>query len=867
MSSGSAGRAVRPALARRLLKWLLPADDRAFVLADLDDRADRIAAADSPASARRWYRAQVRRALPTLVATRVMGAGTGFRTDAGQDLRMALRTVRTRPLFALGFSGTLAVALASTTVLATVAWSLWLSPLPLPESDRLVRIYEREDGRGLDEPNGLSWVSPPVFEELDRTEWTSLTGVAAVTDQSFEIDREGERAVVDGYRVSGGFFATLGLAPRLGRVTWQEGAAEVVISTAMWEREFGSDPEMARTGMLTIGGEPHRVVGVVDVDRGYPRAKDIVMPLRFGPDDLSEGMRGARYLSVVGRLASGASPAQAESELSSFIASLGARHPQNAGWGSHVVGLQDDLTAPFREMLRLLLAAGVVFLVLAAVNVAGLVAARGVERRPEFAVRRALGASEARIARAAVVEGLTLGLLGVVLALPVATIVLPRVAGALPSGVPRRESVALDWPTALAFAGLGLGVAVLVGWVGQRLARGSGPASRLGAHGPGRRSVAAGLRGRRALVVAQVTLTTLLLASGALVVNRTLDLSRIDLGFSAEGVTAAGLMLPEGSYPSPDARRDALQRVLGALESRGVVAGVITNPPMAGSNMNWGYFAEGTDEEAWAQYHVASVAALQVMGIEVEAGRGLRTDEPAPAILINRTLADAHFPAGDAVGRTVSLLGTRRTVVGVVADTRHFGPDQPSPKELYVPLDDDPWGYSHIVVRGGSEAGRSIEDAVRSVDPSLDPLEPFPYSTRVVAWFSTLRLQLTVVVALGLIGALLAGLGLYTIIAYHVRASTREIGIRRALGAPVALVMAAAFRQAAAMGVAGGVLGLAAWSALDRWVGTMLDVEEPAGWGVLGGVLLVVVAMSLVASLLPALRASRIDPRAALRAD
>ncbi len=850
-----------PRFTRACVGWLTSPEDRDFVLADLDERAAALADEMGPRHARRWYRGQLWKALPALMWRRLADMSAGPVSEVAGEARVAMRTLRLRPLYTLGFSGTLALGLGSALLVSTIAWGLWLAPLPFPESDLLVRIYEQEDAAPGEETKGRSSVSPPVFTDLAAALPAALASVAAMTDQSVEIDRGDQRELVDAYRVSPDFFATLGVPPEAGRVSWQPDAPEVVISAALWEREFAGDPGVVDRGTLTLNDEVHRIVGVVDMRAGFPRPKDLILPLEFDEGALSEGMRGARYLDVVARIQPDVGLQAAEAELSAFIAALGEAHPQNRGWSAQVVGLQDDLTAPFRNTLRLLLAAGLAFLALAGVNIAGLAAARGVERRPEHALRHALGASYQRISRGVTVEGIVLGSLGIGGALLLAYLLLPHLIDALPLGLPRRERIEWSGRLAGAFVAVGLLLSVVVGWAGHRVSR-----STRGRRSGGR-TVAAGMGGRRALVVGQIALTTLLLSSTALVTGRMMDLRSTDLGFEPGPVTAMLLVLPASAYAEPEARWVFTRQVLDGLTARGVEAAVLTNAPLAGSNMNYSFVPEGGTDRAWAQYHVASAHTFSILGIDIEAGRDFLPDEEAPVVIINREVAREHFGGVDPVGRSIRLLGTERTIVGVVASTRHFGPDRPPPGEIYVPLRQDPWGFSHLVATGGPEVGALMQDVVRGIDPGLPDAGSAPYADRVSAWFATLRLQVAVVGALGLIGTLLAGLGLYTIIAYHVRSRSREIGIRRALGAPSSGLFRNAVRQATAMGAAGAVVGLAIWWSLSGWVGTLLAIDPAGGpWPVLG-VATVVLLVSVMASLVPALRSIRIEPTQALRAE
>ena len=802
-----------------------------------------------------------------------------------QDFRLAARLLRRRPMFAVAVIATLGLGFGAGAAVLSVAYGVWLRPLPFAAPDDLVRIYEVKlegdeaslAGDAPIRPSALdaevarrSRLSPPLLEDLRSTEWSSMAGMVAVSGLSYDWEREGDGERLSAIRASRGVFEVLGLNAIEGRLfSGSRGTREVVLGEGFWQRAFGGSPEVVGTRSLTLDGEPYLIVGVVADGLPYPEHDgDIWTPSDPSDDDLVEGMRGARYLDVVGRLRPGTTLAAARSELDTFVRSLGEDHPQHAGWGATAVPLRQDLVRPFMGILQLLLAGAILFLLIACSNVAGLVAARRVQDRAERGLRLALGASRLRVLRQEIAEMLLLGAGGAVVAALIAIWALAPLRRLAPADIPRVADIRLD-ATVMTALGVGALVAgVLVAILGHAMAGRERGLTRLGHH-----TTTPGATGRSTLMIVQVALTTLLLLGGAVLAGHFQQLARVDPGFAAAGVAAAPVILNELGYPSNASRLQFFEDLIEGLERRGHAAAVGVNPPVGGATMRFGYRAgDGTadmaDEQHWGQYHVVSRRYFELLGIPLASGRAFNDFDrasSAPVVIISEALARAHFN-GDPVGREMIVVGTSRQIVGVVGSVHHFGPDREPPPEMYVPLAQNPWLLGHVLIRPGE--GYSPDD-LREVAAAIDPRVPvpafFPYERFVRTWFAPLRFQLTIVALLAAAGTALAAVGLYALIAYVVVGRTREIGIRVALGETSRSVFARVVGRGLVLAAAGVTLGSIAALALRGFLqslGLGVEANDPIVVPVVAGV---VVAAAFAASAWPALRAARVDPVEALR--
>lgn len=856
-----------PALARRLAALGVDAEDRPAALADLAERFEEIAAKRGVGVARRWYWWQAARGVPHRLRPDSKALRRRSWEGLAGDVRLRARMLLRRPVYALGVLGTLALGLASATVVGTLAWTVWLSPLPFPDPDRVVRLYELEpvDPEAGPEAPPTQWrLSPPLLEDLRAHDWTTVSAVAGVGRNVFDWQRQGELTRLTGLAVSPEFFDVTGLPPMHGRLLGDDpDALEVVLTEDLWARLYGADPAVVGRETMLLNGNSYAVVGVVSLPSAYPGTGDVLLPLAWTEDQLSTGMRGARYLDVIARVREPFTVRDASDEMARLVVEAGRVHPNHAGWSGEAVELAAELLEPHRGVLALLLAAGLTFLLLAVVNVGGLVTARSVDAATDRDIRIAVGASQGRLMRESVVESTLLSLAAGAVALALAQWLLPVVRGLVPADVPRVDLVALDWMHVVTVMAVALAAGGVIGVVSHAVAR-RAPLS-------GRRSRGGTARagGRNAVVAGQVALTVLLASAGAGVLATSVRLQRVDLGFEPADVSSTQVMLTSERYPSTDARRVFWRTLLAEADARGLRAAFGTSPPMAGVNMPWGYRADPTDDQAFAQYHIVSPEYFAVMEIETLEGRTFTAadDENAPGVVVvNDVLAREHFPDGSALGRRIEVVADEKIIVGVVEGVRHFGPDQDVPPEIYAPYGQDPWPHAQIIVPGDpGETATAVTALADAVDPSLGLPPLAAYDRFVVDWFAGLHLQLIVVGVLATVGTLLATLGLYALVAYRVSTRRREIGVRLALGASAQRVFAGVVRHGLSVAAGGLVLGLLVWFGTAPLTEEWLGDGRPRGVWIPLAVAMAVAATCALATALPARRSVRVDPARTLR--
>lgn len=859
-----------PRWSRALVRRAVDPEDRPYVLGDLEERFQQIASTHGPGAARRWYRLQAARSVPA--AFRRAFGGPSIPWGLAADVRVGARSLVRRPVYAAGVAGTLALGLASACAVLLVLWEVWLSPLPFPDPGRVVTVMEIQLPETEAPPpvgdGALSagWrLSPPLVDDLRRREWANLTAVAGVSRDTYEWTRPDGASPLTAIKASPEIFDVLGWVPTLGRPLPEDTSLrEIVLTRDFFERALGGDPGVVGPGRLDLNGESFRIVGVVDLPEAYPEPADLISPLHFDEGDLREGMRGARYLSAIARVKPDRQVADAAAELDTFVRGLGATHANHAGWGAVAVPLAEALSAPYRTVFALLLAAGLAFLALTAVNVAGLVASRRLDSARDRAVRLALGASRGRLLRLSVVESLWLGLVGGAFGLLGAHWLLSPVRSLVPDDVPRLRELSLDPAYGVVIVATGLAVGLLVGMLGDLSA---GRTTDLG----GRSVYEAGWRGRRALVIGQVALTTLLVTGGAATLDEALALRGVDAGFEPEGVHSAFMALSQVRYPDKEAAGAFWSRVLDGMDSRSIQAAVAVNPPMSGSQMPFGFRTEGAEEEEYAEYHTVSDDYFEVMGIDLLAGRWFGPDDhegSEPVVIIGESLARERFPKGSAVGREITVVAAPRTVVGVVASTRHFGLDEPAPFEVYVPLRQDAWTLGHVLMKTSrADADDVVRELVASLDPAVEVPDSRPYATYLTEWYAPLRMRLIIIGTLALVGTVLAALGIYALVAFHVASRRRELGIRIALGAPGTKIFTGVLREGVLMAAGGLGLGLVGWYAALPLLRDHLTSGGATGVRIPLAVTAFVAFVTLVATLVPARRSATVDPVVTLKAE
>jgi len=810
-----------------------------------------------------------------------------------QDFKHALRAFKAQPEFAAITLLTLAIGIGGTTAIFGAVNAVLLRPLPYPQPDQLMRLYKTT---ALEPDRVGGTVSPPDYTDWRRDN-TAFSEVAASLDDSVALTGSGDAEQIPACVVTGGFFSVMGVPPLIGRAITAEdetvgGRAVVVLSHALWTRRFGSSPEVVGR-QLTIDGVPREVIGIMPPGFQYPLRSEVWVPLRFSARDL-ETQRGAHYIDVVARLKPGTTINRAREEMRAIGAKLARDFPRtNRDTSVSVHPLREAMVGSVRQsMLVLLGAVGLVF-VIVCVNIAGLVVIRSIGRGRELAVRMAIGASRATLVRSLLVESLVLGIAGGLAGLVIAYWAATAIASVDPSiGVPLLSQTRLD----IVVVGFAFTIAVLASVIFGTLPAWQASSvtdvvTRIREEGGSTTADPQRQRMRSVLIVAQTTLAVVLLIGAGLLARSFERLLAVDLGFSASGLQTFAVSLPDSRYQSPTQRQAFIETLLAraAMMPNVASAGAISGLPLTNSRFGISTSTRDgvtlSDEEQDAltlQVRVVSPDYFKTMGIRIGRGRsfidGDRTGTQLVAML-NETGAARVWRDQDAMGHQLEL-GTRLglggpraggTVVGIAADVREHGPAALVPPTLYLPHAQWPNGSMTIVAKARNGDPSSLVQPLRGLLQELDRDVPMS-SVRSMEQISSAavaqpRLYLVLIGSFAGTAMLLSAIGLYGVLAYAVGQRTREIGIRLALGAKRGEVLRMVMTQAGQLAVIGVVIGLAAAVMASRALRSQLFEIAPTDtftYVVVGAGLLMV---ALLASWIPAWRASRIDPLRALRHD
>ena len=809
-------------------------------------------------------------------------------SDLFRDLRYALRSLLKSPGFALITVVTLALGIGANTAIFSVVNAVLLRPLPFREPDRLIVLRETYSG------GAVGTVSGPNFRDWrDRSRsFESMTASRGVT---LAMAGEGEPEEVRGAQVSAEFFQVLGVDLLLGRgfaAGEDQGEPSVaVVGERIWRDRFAADRGvLSRT--IRLSGREYSIVGVAPASLKYPGRTDVWLPLGFGVGQASA--RESHSYDVLARLKPGVDEERARQDLAGVARALETEYPEsNTGRSVMTVPLADDSTGAVRPALMLLTGAVALVLLIACANVANLFLARAVSRQREIAVRAALGAGRWRLARQVLAEAVALTAAGCLLGLLLAGWAVDLLIALAPAGIPRVQEIGMDG-TVLAYTIListvvGIGFGVIPAWyvAGQDPAdsfRGEGR----GASGSRRRS-----RLRAALVVAQVSLALVLLVGATLLIVTVRRLGAVDPGFRPEGVASFQLGLLGAKYPDASAQRGFVGRVLDRLELIPGVqhAGAVFYLPLGSGDVNGDISLEGSPpaapgQELMAGYRLVAGDYQNTVGVSLVRGRLLGRSDGAggvPAAVVNEALVRKYFGGENPIGRRITFgspdsTAEWREIVGVVGNVRHLGLTTDPMPEIYVPIQQlapDFWSiFASIpisfVVRSDREFSAlapEIRRAIREVDPE-QPISGLREAGELLSdAVARQRFSMMLLVLFGSLALTLAAIGVYGVMAYTVSQRTRELGIRLALGARTGSVRTLVLRQGLGIALLGVGLGLGGALALGRLLTSLLYDVSPADPRVLGAAALTLSAVSAFASLVPAIRATRVDPIDALRSE
>ncbi len=817
-----------------------------------------------------------------------MGTGrkSNMLADLGQDIHYGLRILRKNPAFTAIAVIALALGIGANSAIFSVVNAILLKPLPYQNPDQLVMIWEEATHLGFpkDTPtpaNFLDW----------RQQSTGFEGMAATSYRSFNLTGVGEPERLDGRRVSANLFDVLGVKPIVGRTFVPQedkpGTKVVLLNESLWQRRFGGDSSVVGRA-LNLNGEPYTVIGVLPHTVRLPASVNwsdqVWVPLAFSSEEATN--RGAHYLEVLARMKAGVTLPKAQAEMDTIAARLAKQYPDfNARRGAVVRLLHEEIVGDMKSALFILLGAVAFVLLIACANVANLLLARAAVRQKEIALRLALGANRARLIKQLVVESILLSLMGAAVGLGLAYYGLDVLTRFIPKDVAHADTIAIDGKVLL----FTLGVAVVTG-----LIFGLAPAiqaSHLNLNETlkeGGRDSNAGVRGKRlrsSLVIAEVATSFILLIGAGLLINSFFHLRNLDPGFRADHLLALNVDLPEVRYPDTQRRStffDEVKRRMQTLPGAQSVA-VASNLPFTYNGDSTNIAVQGVPDppiDEWPDviYRTVGPGYFATMGIPLMRGRDFSdqdTLDRAPMVVISEKTARHYWPNEDPIGKQLKPGSTTsgdpwRTVVGVVKDVRqndfiaepkmqmYFSYRQMKdllPNALVVRTSVDPLSLA--------TSARNTIWAVDKDQPvaNIDSMEHIVAGAVARQRFSTLLLALFAGVAL-----VLAAVGIYGVMSYSVAQQTHEIGVRIALGAQRSDVLKMTVKQALKLVGFGLACGLIVAFVLTRVMASLLFGISATDPTTFLSIALIQLLVALLASYLPAIRATQVDPVIALRA-
>ena len=820
------------------------------------------------------------------------------------DLRYAVRSFLKTPLLIAIVLLTLALGIGANTAIFSVVHAVLLRPTPMKDVDRLAILWETDRNTGTTrEPSSV-----PDFQDFQRRSRTFRTLGALMADEMNLTPAAGEPRRVADLRVSSELLPMLGLQPILGRTftdaeTQPGSAPSVVISEALWDREFGRSAS-AIGSTIRLDDEAWTIIGVMGngadfgvlqilsasaysrsfADRGERTPVSIWAPLQA---DAQNFPRSTHPILVLGRLADGATFSVAQTEMALVTSELERAYPSNAARGANVEPLSQVVTGPVRPALFLLLGAVALVLIVACVNVASLLLARGAARVREVAIRGALGAGASRLLRLFLAESLLLTATAAVLGVTVAYAGVRVMVAFAPADVPRLSEATVNFPVLAATLFISLVVAFTFAMIPalqahrvdvQPALRG---ASTRASEGPQPRRL------QHALAIAELAFAVLLVCGAGLLIKSFWRLHQVDPGFRATGVLKAEYQLPLSRYPVdfrkwPDFQEQHAftREVLSRAQSLpGIVAAAIAgNHPLDPGFTN-SFTVVGREAEAssWPEISVRRVTPgyFETVGVTLRRGRLLRDADgtsSTPVALLNEAAVRRFFGDRDPLGARVRFWGTPRMVVGVVGDEKFHGLTEASPIAVYTPLAQTPSanGAGVLLVRTASNPAAlqaGVRGAIRGVDPGLAVFGVETLDITLGRSISQRRFTMTLMILFAAMALLLASLGVYGVLSYGVAQRRQEIGIRMALGAAPRALLGLFMREGLALTAAGVCAGLAGAIALTRVFRGLLFEVTPTDPLTFATVAMLLGIVAAAASVAPARRAACVDPLIVLRSE
>ena len=801
-----------------------------------------------------------------------------------QDLKYALRQLRKSPGFTLTAVLTLALGTGVTAAVFSVIYAVMIQPLPYDHPETIV-VPQTYSPQGYEQP-----ASYPEYLDW-RNQSHSFSALAAVSPGR-KINFEGQSGPVS-LRITQGsdnLFDVLGVSPLLGR-TFAQGEDQdgkndvVVLSYEVWQQDFGGQHDVIGK-TVKLDGRPYSVIGVMPAGFRYPISmhNGIYTPLHMVPE--LRNTRGDHWLPTVGRLKPSVSAAQAKADMDGVLANVGRAHPDSQGRRMVLRSLTDETVGDTGGPLRVLLFAVIAVLAIACVNLAGLLLARGVKREREVALRSAIGATRSRLVRQMLTESLVLAVAGSAVGGVLALGLLYAVRTLLISALSRGADVHLNLPVLLATIAIAVVTSFLAGSI---------PATRLSKIAPSLSLKAGGSAGtgrgqhrlRASFIVIQVALAMILLVTAGLLLRMLSGLQKTELGFETEGALAMDVSLPSGSYAQRDPRLTFYEPVLEKIRAIPGVqsAGLIQLLPIQGYGWNSDIQIVGQpppppNQERLAEDRYVDKGYFQAMGIKLLRGRMIdpKIDSPQSQqiAVVNDAFVKKFFPNGeDPIGKQIAQ-DTPQTIVGVVSSVRQ-NIYTPPMAEIDYPISELPDKDAEVLLANMTLVVRSrlpaeslvpsLRRAFHDVDPSVPIAQPETMQEVIADVLTLERLENWLFGSFAALALLLSAVGIYGLIAHEVELSTRDIGVRMALGSSRAKVLELIYKRVGWMMGTGVAVGLVGTLAAKKLIASVVEIQAQQDAPIIAGLVAGLIAAGLIAAWFPARRAAGIEPMTALRSE
>jgi putative ABC transport system permease protein len=808
-----------------------------------------------------------------------------------QDLRFGARLLARH----LGFTAvavlTLALGIGANAAIFSVVNAVLLRPLPWADPGHAVMIWSK--WTAFDK----TWVSTGEVVDYRRRART-LREVAAWGQGQVNLTGSGEPERVAAANVTGNTFSVLGVSPMRGRVfsateDVPKGPNVVVLGHALWSRRYSADASIVGRS-IQIDGRPYEVVGVMPpgfllpTDYQNPQPSQLWVPLQLDPTSMDHGNHG---LYAAARLQPGATVAQAADELRNIAQAMTREglYPVQMRFDTVTLSLEDEVVGGVRRSIWLLFGAVGFLLLIACANVANLLLARAEARQREIAVRSALGAGGRRMVRQLLTESMLLTVLSAIAGLAIAGAAVRLLAWWNPANIPRIAGVTIDMPVALFTIVVALATSVLFGLAPALRAMRTGLVESLKDGNQGASSGSARQRFRNALVVVEMALAVVLLVGAGLTIRSLWALQSTPLGLQPSNVLTMRVALPAESYPSPEQVVGFYQRLMDRVRQLPGVqtAGAARSLPLGSTIGDYGLTVEGFDPPPGTRpkgdWQIATDGYLEAMGERVIRGRGFTpadATDTMPVALVNEELVRRYFPGREAIGGRLRIGGGGGperpwvTIVGIVGNVRHNGLTDPVKEKFYIPHTQ--WHKStgnairgmNLVIKTASSPSpltTSVRDAIRALDPNLPVADIRTMEEVVSATLSTPRFTGLLLGMFALLAVVLSAIGIYGVLSYLVSRRTREIGIRMAIGADRGQVVRMVLGSGLSLALAGAGIGVVCAAGVGRLMQSVLHEVSPFDPATFAFVAITLPAIALLASAVPAWRATRVDPIVALK--